>query len=1002
MAKKHKAAPTPLWIGFDTEFEYDPKAGRNNALSYQAHLINPETGLSHAFIRHVRPTYRGKYVRLTLADFLVMVLLSAREAGAIHDYPRSIVLVGHFTRADLSMFDDFHRYLKRRLAAVQRTYVTTERRLAFNLPFPDGFRRVTVAVVDTALIAPHKSQLAALGRQINLPKLEIMPGYSIEEMERFRDEQPEAFDLYALRDAEIPVRYAIAIFDRLRILGVARIVPTIGSAGVALFKRLFPLKKAMLAFLGQDTGPNSDNRIRWKPDSRLAALMSASAGCFHGGLNQVFYAGYSPLGRLALDVDLCGAYTTALAALSWPDWSSARYTKSLDELAVVDAAMTFGQVKFRFPPDAKFPCLPVRARNNHGLIYPLEGEAWCCGPELVVARDMGAAIEVVHGWRVDWWPGERNPFASFSQVIAEGRKAANASGNDLLELLFKLLGNTLYGKVSQGVSSKRPIADDVEEHRIFDSDAGEMADLPPSSITCPAFAAWITSLVRATMSEALHRLPSTAIALQATTDGILFVGSESDIDTSGPVAQAFKRARALVTGDPNSSIWDVKHRLSRVIILKVRGMISVVPEDWPEPIHLAKAGARLPEDLETEVEQTRYAEKLYRERDYNTTFEQRRFTPLSEQHLKECDLISTIVRVRLSWEYDFKNAPVEPVADVEGLVCFGTRPWPTLDEFERRRSDFEDWRRCQHRVLKTSHDYADMEEWIALRPTRKAMRTNARGVLPNLARALVLEALRRPLCKRRPYREIAEILARATGCFVTERTIKDIRSERDRIPPQCVSHLSAADIAFARAYGSNPIAIGQLRAAIVPGSVAESQFFEIWEKRLAAPVLVIGGRGSSAMVVASSDETRRPGPDGAAQGLDREGHVNSDCGGAIGSGRRGKPQPVAVLSCGSAISEHGVVPPSGNVIDITGAIAVRITMGATATISRAAPPENPEVDYRLVYETRRKALARNLSDDEAHFRAFDHAVSFCREHSGCDLEKAKALVRAAIAKAAAQ
>jgi hypothetical protein len=459
--------------------------------------------------------------------------------------------------------------------------------------------------------------------------------------------------------------------------------------------------------------------------------------------------------------------------------------------------------------------------------------------------------------------------------------------------------------------------------------------------------------------------------LQATTDGILFVGTESDIDTSGPVAQAFRRARALVTGDPNSSIWVVKHRLPRVIVLKVRGMISVVPEDWTEPIHLAKAGARLPEDLETEVEQTRFAEKLYRERTYSTTFERRQLTSLSEQHLKESDLTLKIVTVHLNWEFDFKNAPVEPVADVEGLVCFGTRPWRALEEFERRRSDFEDWRRCQHRVLKTSRDYADMVEWLALRPTRKALRTNARGVLPSLARAIVLEAVRRPLCERRPYKEIAEILARATGCFVTESTIKDIRRVRDRVPRQCVVHLSPADIEFARIYGSNPIAIDQLRAAIVPGSVAEGQFSEICEKRLAAPVVVIGGR---AIAVASSDD----------RGV-----------------RRAKPQPAAVLSCGSAISEHGVVPPSGNVIDITGAIAVGITMGATVTNSRAAAPEKPEVDYRLVYETRRKALAPNLGDDEAHFRAFDFTVNFCREHSGVDLETAKAMVRAAIAKTAA-
>jgi hypothetical protein len=61
----------------------------------------------------------------------------------------------------------------------------------------------------------------------------------------------------------------------------------------------------------------------------------------------------------------------------------------------------------------------------------------------------------------------------------------------------------------------------------------------------------------------------------------------------------------------------------------------------------------------------------------------------------------------------------------------------------------------------------------------------------------------------------------------------------------------------------------------------------------------------------------------------------------------------------------------------------------------------PQPEYGLVYRERLKAL-RGLGDDEAHFRAFDHAVSFCRQHSGCDLEQAKALVRAAIAKPAAQ
>jgi hypothetical protein len=345
MPRKRKPAPPKVLIGWDSEWQFNPKTKCNDVLSYQAHLINRDTGTEHSFIHYARLNWREKHVRLTLGEFLVRVLLSARKAGVIALYPQSIVLTGHFTRADLSMFSDFHSFLKRRLGAVHGTYVTTDRLLPINLPFPDGARRATVAVVDTMLLAPPKSSLAILGSHVDLPKLEIMSGYSIEDMARYREEQPEAFEAYGLRDAEIAARYASEISDLLKRLGISGRPPTLGAAGVALFKRLFPEKTDWLAFLGQDTGPNSNKRRQWKPASCVAALMQFSAGCYHGGLNTIYYVGYSPSGRLVLDVDLAGAYTTALAAIGYPNWEGARYTKSLDDLAFVDEAMCFAQVK---------------------------------------------------------------------------------------------------------------------------------------------------------------------------------------------------------------------------------------------------------------------------------------------------------------------------------------------------------------------------------------------------------------------------------------------------------------------------------------------------------------------------------------------------------------------------------------------------------------------------------------------------------------------------------
>jgi hypothetical protein len=439
-----KPKPPTITIGLDAEWQQFNETIRNDLLSYQAFVYNPDTRSAFSYIHKPKKNGRGKYPRLTLGEFLGLVLYEARKKGIIADYPNSITLAGHFIRADLSMFADFHTHLKRKLAAVHGTYVTTNRRLPLRLPLPDGERRVTLSVVDTMLLAPQKSSLAMIGDELGLPKLGIMSGYSIENMERYRTEQPEAFDAYALRDAEIAARYVISIFDLFKQLGISGGKPTLGSAGVAMFKRLFPNKEAWREFLGQDY--RSDSKV-WKPHPDAVLVCSFTAGAYHGGMNTIYHVGYSPLGREVLDIDLAGAYSTSLAAIGCPDWASQHYTKSLDALAVIDEAMTFARVRFRFPTETKFPCLPIRSKNQHGLIYPLEGESWCCGPELVVALSMGCEIHVIDGYRVEWIPGRPNAFAIFAHNIAKGRKDAKAAGNAMLESVFNCLGTRSTAKL---------------------------------------------------------------------------------------------------------------------------------------------------------------------------------------------------------------------------------------------------------------------------------------------------------------------------------------------------------------------------------------------------------------------------------------------------------------------------------------------------------------------------------------------------------------------------
>jgi excisionase family DNA binding protein len=62
----------------------------------------------------------------------------------------------------------------------------------------------------------------------------------------------------------------------------------------------------------------------------------------------------------------------------------------------------------------------------------------------------------------------------------------------------------------------------------------------------------------------------------------------------------------------------------------------------------------------------------------------------------------------------------------------------------------------------------------------------------------------------------------------------------------------------------------------------------------------------------------------------------------------------------------------------------------------------PPRDFARVYAERLKLLRPDVSEDEARARAYDYTVRFCRDHSGLDLEAAKQVVLAAIAKVAAQ
>ena len=803
-------------VGFDSEWvnsalaeKIDGDANCNIVLTYQAVVLNTETRQQcHVMPFVAKPSKRN---RLGLAGLLGFALRRAKRLGVITEFPGHVVLVGHFTRADLTALKDWPE-LKNKFDSVRKTLVTTFKpHKAVVSPHSnrsDGVL-IKVTLVDTMLLAPAKgSSLAKLGALVGLPKIELPPGV-IERMDLLQRDDPELFDRYPLRDAEIAVHYYDSICQTLKSeFGVNKHVVTLGAAGVEMLHGL-------LAGLEIDEGKFFGFR-RERGRGRVlldecASIWPFAANCYHGGRNEAFWLGPTrPLSDAASigDFDLKGAYTTAMTFVCEPRWTADCRGDRLEKLAVVEEALTFARVRFEFPSDTRFPCLPVRA-GERGLLYPLQGVSWCTGPELVVALGMGAKIEVEEGfrveWKVEWWnrAEPQRPFLEFTKRIDAIRKQAKGEKNELLNQTAKEIGNSLYGKTAQGVEAMRSIHDgglDGKAHgrRAFNSRTGKTETLPPSSVTCPPIAAYTTGLVRAALSEALARLPPIATVYSATTDGFLAEIGMEQIPVDGPVARAFSAARVRVDGDP--SIWELKHQVEAAIIIKTRGAITTrLHGDNANEAVLARAGYRLEKRIEDPWVECQEWARIYREREYETLCLRKVLPSLRDQWIEEIDLVEKLREVRLNLDADLKREPFL-LHERDGLLVASTRPWRTLDEFTLARDAFEDWRKSKRRVLRTLADWRDFETWRAERDARRLSGGTSKSRRPPLVGA-VLRGLATGQIEPAMSQAAIAALISAAGHPCAVQNVKDAK-RRGKLQLGSINRLSPEEVAFAQGVGT--------------------------------------------------------------------------------------------------------------------------------------------------------------------------------------------------------
>ena len=700
---------------------------------------NPAVRMNHVLCYSYAVGFKGRYTtgiiytksadkadRIEIDQLLYVALQKALDEKIIKCWPEGVFVTGHFLRADFLNFKGSLDIARTKLTGIRKTIASSEpygieldkiaakicRHDVFELTCKsDRKRTISVEFRDTMLVSPAGKGLKDVGESLGHRKLEIPLPYSIDKMDIFLKEQPELFEAYAINDAIISFLHMTKFIEFCDVLQLDKIPHTIGSLAVSAFRKyvagdintLFGSEyyQKTVWNVSQTTSSAHSRPTTYRgtvPNSFRATFEDFAIRAYHGGRNECFWTGPTEIG-VWFDYDLKSCYTAASASIKQIDYSSARLSTNPADFC--GDWPSFALVKFAFPDDLRFPCLPVRT-DNYGLCYPLIGQTYCTGSEIEVALSLGVNVEIMQGIRLDWVVEATPIFADFMTLVRTNRK--NYEKGSFEEKLWKEIGNSLYGKTAQGLVGKTA----------FDVQKGISSKVPASPITNPYFAAHITGLARAVVSEIIARIPSHRTVVSVTTDGFLTDATFDELDLSGPLTRRFLEKLQLI--DPDcQDVVEIKHAASQILAFKTRGQVSSVLLAGFSPV-TAKANVQIPR---TQEDPNDYMVKLYLNRAPGDKFFSSRLTSTREQLLSGCDMVNIENEQLLNLEPDFKRELKEPkmvACREQQHIALSSAPHKSVNDFLRTRKAAGVWRKTN--TLKTLADWDSLSDRIDLQQAK--------------------------------------------------------------------------------------------------------------------------------------------------------------------------------------------------------------------------------------------------------------------------------------------
>lgn len=227
----------------------------------------------------------------------------------------NIILIGHFTTADMCNFNDF-KSLEPFLDIINGTFVTIQK--------PVRVGNVNIILRDTGLLTSPGSSLEKIGVVVDNPKIKIDKKY-YNNMKSLLVDNKELFISYAMGDSLIALKFAIFMEIKNNLLCQTKIPLTITQlSGNNLIQEWTKSK-----YPGYDLSVNYKigevsewcTPLELRSGHSVLSSLPYYIASYNGGRNESFMIGYD-FDNTWYDADLNGAYSTAMCNAGHPDYNN--------------------------------------------------------------------------------------------------------------------------------------------------------------------------------------------------------------------------------------------------------------------------------------------------------------------------------------------------------------------------------------------------------------------------------------------------------------------------------------------------------------------------------------------------------------------------------------------------------------------------------------------------------------------------------------------------------